>query len=414
MSPATRSGPLPLAPRPLPGEAVTSWIGRIAARYDLPPDALIAGLRDGAGIPASRLVSLDRCPDTELECLLATAAHIELRRIGGLRAVAPEMPAWLASFRLTPAWCLVCVCEDAALWGENYERGIWRLSCCAMCAMHGQVLVQICPVCARGRGGYRPSGGRWRLLCESCGSRIDAAPNHRLGVAPGISGTRLFGWTVDPRWILLACELQSDLLAAIAGTSLPNGGRDSVADRRLASLVHDMATAFLRPLAPPSNSVREDTFAVLQPTAALEMLGVIASVLVSAGNGLSPRSPDRRRTALTTDRTVMDLSWFVGMLPPGRRKWLCVAAEHWGPGVTRTMERAVRTEAAGRHRTERIHDKARRDATWLREAVPRLQAAAIRRLAERAYRQARDSHDRKEQRAKQIHAPDWPADSCHQ
>ena len=160
MNLTTRSRSIPLAPRPLPGEAVTSWIGRIAARYDLPPAALITGLRDGRGIPASRLASIDRSPDTELEYLLAKAACVEVGRIGALRAAAHGMSDWVASFRDTLAWCPVCVREDVARWGESYEHAIWRLSCCAVCVAHGQVLVQICPICARGRGEYHPSGGR--------------------------------------------------------------------------------------------------------------------------------------------------------------------------------------------------------------------------------------------------------------
>ena len=207
----------------------------------------------------------------------AKAACVEVGRIGALRAAAHGMSNSVASFRDTLAWCPVCVREDVARWGESYEHAIWRLSCCAVCVAHGQVLVQICPICARGRGEYHPSGGRWRLVCESCNGRIDTHSNHRRGTALEISGVKLFGWTVDPGWVPLACELQSGLLAAIADTD----GAGAPASK-LVVVVHDIAAAFLRPAtsapsSPPRGGViatgSTDTFAGLKPAAAFEMLG---------------------------------------------------------------------------------------------------------------------------------------------
>jgi len=418
MNLTTRSRSIPLAPRPLPGEAVTSWIGRIAARYDLPPAALITGLRDGGGIPASRLASIDRSPDPELEHLLAKAACVEVGRIGALRAAAHGLSDWAAPFRDTLAWCPVCVREDVARWGESYEHAIWRLSCCAVCVTHGQVLVQVCPLCARGRGEYHPSGGRWRLVCESCEGRIDTSTNHRRETALGISGAKLFGWTVDPGWVPLACELQSSLLAAIADTDRA-GARAS----RLVIVVRDLAAAFLRPAAsgpssPPRDGVIStgpaDTFAALKPAAAFEMLGLIASVLASIQNGHSSRPRIGRRDNSRPDLTVMDLPWFVGMLPRADRQRLYHAAQQWSPALVRAMERASSFEAARRHGANRIPDQARRDATWVKAAVPRLRAAAIRRIAARAYRRVRARHDLTARGSEQDNARSRLAGLCHQ
>jgi hypothetical protein len=81
--------PLPLAPRPFSDESVRSWIGRAAARYDLEPMELIARLRGGAGIEASRISSLDWSVDAELEILLAHAARLDRSQISALRVDLP-------------------------------------------------------------------------------------------------------------------------------------------------------------------------------------------------------------------------------------------------------------------------------------------------------------------------------------
>lgn len=46
----TRPEPLPLAPRPLPGEGGLSWIKRVAARYDLSAPEFLAWVRGDRGV----------------------------------------------------------------------------------------------------------------------------------------------------------------------------------------------------------------------------------------------------------------------------------------------------------------------------------------------------------------------------
>jgi hypothetical protein len=395
----TRVRAMPLAPRPFPGEAMRSWIGRVAARYDLSPAMFVAGLRDGDGVSAARLTSMERRPDPDLEHLLASAARLDVSRIGALRAAMGDMStsAVSYSYRDTFAWCQACVCEDVAQHGESYERAAWRLGCCAVCVTHKRVLGQICPMCACGDVGFRPLGGRWRLTCEFCKVQIDAPARHWPETASGISPTRLFGFLVDPRWISLAFELQSNLLAVIAGSEAAGVRRAGLPAIRFVAMVHDLAAAFLRPGGPePSPQQRHDVIAVcradafsaLKPAAAFEMLGLIASVLSSVG---SPRASARRAgqsQRFRSDLTIMDLPWFVGMISHKDRRRLRFAAQEWSPILARALERVIQFDVARRQQVNQIRDKARRDAAWAREAVPRLRAAAIRRIAARAHRRS--------------------------
>jgi hypothetical protein len=153
-----------------------------------------------------------------------------------------------------------------------------------------------------------------------------------------------------------------------------------------------------------------DTFAALKPVVAFEVLGLIASVLDSARSGHSFRSRSGQRDDSRSGLTVMDLPWFVGMLPRADRQWLYHAAQQWSPALGRAVERALNFEAARRERANHIPDQIRRDAAWARDVAPGLRAAGIRRIAARAYRRARD---RRAER-KQTHRCARPAGSCHQ
>lgn len=74
-----------------------------------PPSALITGLRDGRGIPASRLASIDRSPDPELEYF---SRRRRASRSAGLARFAPrrmECPIrWRRSGIRSPGVRFVC------------------------------------------------------------------------------------------------------------------------------------------------------------------------------------------------------------------------------------------------------------------------------------------------------------------
>jgi len=173
---------IPLAPRPFPEESVRSWIGRVAARYDLAPPDLLTWLRDGAAVHVSRLASLDWQEDAELEHLLARAAHLDGTRIRALRPIVEVQPKPALWYRQLLAWCPVCACEDVMRHGETYERAVWRFGCCAACPTHRLLLADVCPVCAFGHVGLQAVAGRQRLVCALCKRLVDALPENGRGV----------------------------------------------------------------------------------------------------------------------------------------------------------------------------------------------------------------------------------------
>ncbi|WP_309139778.1 TniQ family protein [Siccirubricoccus sp. G192] len=171
-------------PRPLPGEAVLSWVGRIGARYSLEASALIAWLRRGHGVHASRIAALDWRADAELDHLLAGAARLEVGAVRALRPVAAvaEIALWR---RARPAWCAGCVRDDVGRQGECYGRVAWRLGGWVACPIHDVLLAEACPRCPHGRCGFRPMAGRQRLICDACGAPLDQPSGAYRGPKPG-------------------------------------------------------------------------------------------------------------------------------------------------------------------------------------------------------------------------------------
>jgi hypothetical protein len=128
--------PLPLAPRPYAGEAPSSWVKRVAARYDIAAHHLVSHLLDGYRVSVGRTERLDHRADVTLEVALGKAKRFDLKRIESLRIAGDDGSAscW---HRMCPAWCPACTRGDLAHLGEVYERAIWRLGCCVLCHAMG-------------------------------------------------------------------------------------------------------------------------------------------------------------------------------------------------------------------------------------------------------------------------------------
>jgi TniQ len=388
----TRHRLLPLAPRPLPGEAPRSWIGRVAARYDLSPAALIAGLQNGDDLAAGRLGSIDWKSDGELEHLLTQAARIKSRCVAALRAPVGGMFASAVLFRDTLSWCQLCVDEDVFRHGESYERAIWRLGCCAICVEHRQLLSQTCPICASRKVGFRPLGGRAHLMCAFCNGWIDGPTRGRADKASEISRTRLFGPAGASFPASVAFEMQTGLLAAIEGTGPVPATRVGVPPGKFVAMSQAMVAAFLQPGKCQSSTQRADgtsqadsaPLASLTPAMTFEMLSMIGSVLCSVGGEHTPDGRLFQSDGVGSVPRTIDLQWFVGMLSPQDYQWFRAAAREWGLTLARAVETAVQDQMAHRQQAEYARDKTRRDAAWASQAAPRLRAAAIRRIAARA------------------------------
>jgi hypothetical protein len=387
--------PLPLAPRPFSDESVRSWIGRVAARYDLEPMELIARLRGGAGVEASRISSLDWSVDAELEILLAHAARLDRSQISALRILARGIPFPATRHRRLVAWCSACVSEDVGRYGEIYERAAWRLGCCVACSTHRLLLEEAC-LCVYGGCRYRPVAGRLRLVCRLCRRPADELQTS-LPSADALAVRRRElppGFTFD---------LQTDLLGAMTGAVPTGPWRTDGSGSQFAVMVRDLAAAILWPTwfefpmneDPSARSRHHHLFPELGLRTSLEVLGTIAAVLsATAGEG----STGTLSVTVKGDGSSADPMKFVRTLPAAVRRWLGAASREWPPTtLAGIVGHAVDIEEKRICDANSARDLADRNAAWARDAAPRLRAAAINRIAARARRVAVARTVRKEQ-----------------
>lgn len=210
------SAPLPLAPRPHPGEAVSSWIRRIAARYDIGADALVEHVLDRPGVAVGVASTLDYRAVPDLEAALANATRVSSATIGSLR-IAGDDGSNSCWHRWASAWCPICIRADLASHGELYERATWRLGFCVVCPEHNVPLEETCrrcPIedCCRFQG----SGGLLGLTCNTCRRTQGLEPRRRREWWQDES-TGAFGICITPSLNRLIGNMQSDLQDALTG-----------------------------------------------------------------------------------------------------------------------------------------------------------------------------------------------------
>jgi hypothetical protein len=213
---------LPLAPPPLPDEAITSWIARIAARYDLSTDALVQTLLPNDPDNAAMVRWIDVCACEPLEDTLAVAAGVPIasfarQRLAGLAA--NPSAAWP---RRKLTWCPLCAVQDVAAFKEVYFRQEWGFGGYLMCSQHRCLLIASCPICLH-QVEHRPLNGRLRLWCQSCEKCVDTALPSRLIPFWPYGTPQQFRRCITIRLsngdaVALMLQVQSDLLAALAGT----------------------------------------------------------------------------------------------------------------------------------------------------------------------------------------------------
>ena len=241
----------PLAPSPLPDEALSSWIARIAARYDLSADALVRHLLPKEQSVAGMTRSIDIRSLPRLEAALAEAAGLPemafaARRLPGVTAQ-PEV-AWP---RQQPAWCPVCLFEDVAARGEVHARRNWGLGCYLLCILHGCLLVSECPRCFD-RVSYHPVNGRLRLWCERCGDMADNAlepsriPFWPFGLPQQSQRCKTISLTDKARQLLLG--LQRTRLSALTGRHDPAPWTRQLKRKRITETLRKLCFIMLGPL----------------------------------------------------------------------------------------------------------------------------------------------------------------------
>ena len=246
-----RGGPLPLAPPPLPDETISSWLTRIAARYDLSADGLLQHLRPGERDVSGLRHTLNYQADRRVEAAIAQALDRPARIVAmhRLPMAAANPRSWWQ--RRNPAWCPVCVAEDVAIRGEVHGRRDWELGCTLMCARHRCLLLAKCPLCC-GTVAWQPVKGRLRIWCRACRGYADSAVQpDRIPFWPyGTLAQQRSGRAVrlSRGAAALLLDLQADLRRAITGERPQGPWARSLGRTRLADVLSKLTFVMLGPL----------------------------------------------------------------------------------------------------------------------------------------------------------------------
>jgi hypothetical protein len=242
---------LPLAPPVLPDEALSSWVARIAARYDLSADALMRHLLANSADATEMIRCFDYQTVAPLEAALVDAAGQPAAGFTGHRFTELTTPLGTLWPRTKPAWCPLCVIGDVAAFGEVYSRVAWGLGGVLICTRHQCLLISECPRCFH-QAGYQPIGGRLRIWCRTCETGADTVlkPN-RIPFWPyGTPQQRRCCVTVtlsgDARPLLL--RVQTDILGMLAGDRPKGPWSRSLKRARVIDVLRRLVFVMLGPL----------------------------------------------------------------------------------------------------------------------------------------------------------------------
>ena len=219
---------LPLAPPPLPGELLASWIGRLACLYDAPPDPLWYEL---AGASAVELAPFGHhqpggngLREQFARIAIATRSEVGAVAATAMSVMLPAAPArWLRSEIVSTCqvpWCPRCLRDDVAHQRPPYLRRLWAAGCVVICPRHRAALVDTCPGCQRRtRPVFRWEGRGPVLVCAACEALLhDYATGSSSDAGNGPTGS--FAGDCPSAAIFGAGWLQTKLLRALRGRSL--------------------------------------------------------------------------------------------------------------------------------------------------------------------------------------------------
>lgn len=238
---------LPVAFRPFPGEALSSWMSRAASIYGLSMTELLAECCEWNRSACEFMdVHLNATDSFALECLLGcgTGQILACTIAGTFPDLLPQWinqvsPGWNLSEHRTvlkpgfrPAICSYCLAEDLDCGRSQHVRLSWYCSVTTICSSHRIPLRQCCqnfmPVSQScGQHGLH----RARLRCASCSHLLDDF----LGRADAFACESL-------------ANFESTLRAAISAkhVSMPNGA--AIPGRSLLQFVQDLVWALMKPL----------------------------------------------------------------------------------------------------------------------------------------------------------------------
>ncbi len=340
--------PLPLAPRPNPGEAITSWVERMGARYDVTGHDLLRHVLGRFSIGLGRAERLDHRADEEVEAALAAAARISPARIKALRIVRDDGSAscW---HRRTPAWCRACVQTDLDQRGEVFQRAAWRLGSTVVCPEHCKSLEDRCRRCLdRAFCRFEFHDGIMRLVCSECAHPVDLRPLPMRDAPRANEGA--FGIAITPALTNLVKKLQCDLQAALAGTALKSHWGHAQSPEGLLIVVMHLTLCIVLttgvkceprielPDPKPGQSFdlvyQPITPAALSQSVAYGVLAVAAIFLL----GLGGEHDLRHQWRPDGVRFFLDVRSFLAWLPPNRRQNLKAWSKHWAAPMAQALD----------------------------------------------------------------------------
>jgi len=168
---------LPIAPRPIEGELLSSWQRRVACRYSLSSDelAVMVGAKPHEGRIAG-FAERDFAPHARQVHAWAKAARLETEVLQALVLSRGSRPQgcyiWgegtqTGAFRIPV--CAACLDDDANAGRDHYIRRDWVSVETVSCTRHDQALIEMCPHCLSRMGWrFKTCGQDARVVCVRC------------------------------------------------------------------------------------------------------------------------------------------------------------------------------------------------------------------------------------------------------
>lgn len=211
----------------------SSWLARLAARYDLRADYLAVH----AGYPLRGARELDCYLLNQADLTLVDMTGLSHRSIKAMRCARPQARLWV---RDHPVWCRQCVREDLLKGDEPWERRVWRTGATVFCEHHRRLLEEVCPRCNKIDKGclFLSDKGRMQPLCAVKGDKISLwgrAPDDQLP----------WGLTADRTMLRCVKALSMDLSRSLVGQTLRAQWRGVSRERCLTTIVEELTLMIL-------------------------------------------------------------------------------------------------------------------------------------------------------------------------
>ena len=217
---------LPMAPRPIVGELVSSWLSRVAAANCISLDELLDALslvNRWSRSPSECLdVNLDQVMQLALSdfCRVPSELVSQLTLVRQLPGVRKEMflssPKFFSvsgcptACRVGYAFCPDCLHEAARMGHPAYTPAVWSLALLTHCRVHLRPLQSQCPVCLVEEPLLFPSPPKKSgFFCRSCGfdfsvNLMREIPAPRINAVMALEDAYInavHGRAPDPQWL---------------------------------------------------------------------------------------------------------------------------------------------------------------------------------------------------------------------